>query len=49
MNENELGYLNGIAADRLGTTVEIMEESHRFLMEHEEAIKAIFPNTTYYN
>ena len=49
MNSNELGYLKGIAADRFGTTVEILEASDQFLVENEEAIRALFPDTTYYN
>ena len=49
MNENELGYLKGIAADRFGTTVEILEASDKFLVENEEAIRALFPETSYYN
>jgi Holliday junction resolvase RusA-like endonuclease len=49
MNTNELGYLKGIAADRLGTSVRILEESEKFLAENEEAIKALFPHTKYYD
>ena len=48
MNSNELGYLKGITADRLGTTVAILDETEKFLAENEEAIKALFPDTNYY-
>jgi len=49
MNITEIAYLKGIAADRLGTSVEILEEVEQFLADNEQAIKTIFPNTTYYN
>ena len=49
MNTTEIAYLKGVAADRLGTSVQMLEDVEQFLAENEEAIKAIFPETNYYN